>query len=107
MSFDKFIKYEALTSLAFGAISSTYADIGVPLIREGDDVLLVNTTDITVIASFDDGTTDAVAIPSGGSYAGEYLKKKKILKKGSQVQIKDNGTGATSGNVFLTVEGHD
>ena len=70
MSFDRFIKYEASRSLAFGSISSSYANLGVVTLRDGDDVIVTNTTDATMIISFDGGTTDAVAIPAGGSYAG-------------------------------------
>jgi hypothetical protein len=54
---------EVLRTLAFGAISGTYAGIGAALLNPARIIYLVNTTDVLLTFSFD-GVNDHFVIPS-------------------------------------------
>lgn len=54
---------EVLRTLAFGAISGTYAGIGTALLNPCKILYIVNTTDVLLTFSFD-GVNDHFVIPS-------------------------------------------
>ena len=100
---------EALRSLAFGSISSTYADVGTLTTHAIYQVTITNDTNATMIFSKDDGSTDWVAIPAGVTRTFDYLRKNEgnqtaLIPVGTQFQVKDTGAAASSGAVYISVE---
>jgi hypothetical protein len=102
-------KNEGARSLAFGSISSSYANLGTPTTKAAYQVTVVNNTDALMIFSKDGGATDWIRLP-GSSFGIWYFngetegKSKGRVQKGTQFQVKDAGSSASSGEVSISLE---
>lgn len=100
---------EDVRSLAFGSISSSYADVGSPTSHPLWQITVNNTTDVLMIVSKDGGGTDWIRIPPATSGIWEYTLKtergdKADIPLGIQFQVKDAGDAATEGEVSISTE---
>lgn len=91
----------ALRNIAFGSISSTYANLGAVLSAPLEILILNNGTDATMIVSID-GANDNFKL-SAGQVREIKLRKDWFFEKGLQIRIKDAGVAATSG--YFCAEG--
>ena len=94
------VKPEPLRTLAFGAISGTYAMIGTALAFPSRKLIIQNLTDVVVTFS-DDGTTDVMVLPAGGMVIldRKYEESNDYYGKGTQFYA----MGApTMGAVYLS-----
>lgn len=107
MAYGTRVSYEALRSLAFGSISGTYAALGTPTTGHCRLYAIKNNTNADLILSLD-GSTDHVFL-SSNSYMITDLSSNKVrddglfISVGTQFYIKDNGSAASSGSVYLEV----
>jgi hypothetical protein len=99
--------FEPLRSIAFGAISSSYAPVGAPLSDTARKVKFVNTTNAGVMLSLD-GVTDHDYIPSNGFALYDLVDSSNIdqqkpeIPLGTQFYVK--GT-PSSGTFYIVVTG--
>ena len=96
---------EGVRTVAFGSLTSSYADIGAATTHPIRIIMVKNTTDVSITVSADDGTKDWFDIPAGGADVLDVttngLDAGWFLPVGSQFQVKDQGTGATEGKVII------
>lgn len=101
---------EDVRTLAFGSMSDSYADVGSVTSNPAWQVTVQNTTDVLLIVSKDDGSTDWLRLPASTSgvweYNAETEKGQKIrLPTGTQFQVKHvTGTAPTEGELNISVE---
>jgi len=101
------VAWEPLRTLAFGGISGTYAGVGGTLDNPAHQIVVENETDVDVFGSFN-GITDHLFIPSGQARIYDFTSNKGpgggfYLAQGARLYIRDNGTPASSGAVYLEV----
>lgn len=102
------LKPEELRSLAFGAIGGAYADLGSPLSQDAVIFHIQNATNAAVLVSLFK-QEDHEYVAAGGfllldvSANRSHLSQTRIIRAGTQVQIKEGPDGApTSGSVYLS-----
>ena len=99
------LKAEGARTLAFGSISSSYADVGAVTSNPIRIIMVKNTTDVSVTISADDGTTDWFDVPPGGADTLDVYANGGPdgagLPIGAQFQVKDQGSAATEGKVII------
>jgi hypothetical protein len=100
------LQAETLRSLAFGSISGTYMGIGTAMAHPIRMFVLNNLTDKLLLFSFD-GINDHLVLPTNGYMILDMTSNKTIpqgffLAEGTRVYVKDNGSAATSGAVYLS-----
>lgn len=99
------VEAEGVRTLAFGGISSTYADIGAVTANPIRIIMVKNTTDVAVTVSWDGGVTDVFDIPAGGADTLDLYTNGgndgAYRPINSQFQVKDQGSAATSGKVIV------
>jgi hypothetical protein len=101
------LRAETLRTVLFGSISGTYMGIGTAFNHPIRIFHLQNLTDQLLIFSFD-GINDTLALPSNGFLLLDVTSNKTIqqgffLADGDRIYVKDNGTPATTGAVYLSV----
>lgn len=95
-------KDEAIRELAFGDVSTTYVELGVSLVHDAKVMVLDNQLNANVYISFD-GVTDHKKFKAGQTRVIDLDSNEMYRKKGTQVWVRDDGTGASSGWVALEV----
>lgn len=100
------LRAEALRSLAFGAISSSYALIQSAIARPLRILQVQNLTDVTMTFSFD-GVIDHFVLPPNGFLLIDVTANKIdeggfYISRGTALSVKDQGTPASSGAVYVT-----
>lgn len=100
------LRAEALRSLAFGSISSTYTAIGSKFAHPTRIMHLQNLTNADIVWSMD-GITDHGVIASGGFLlldvvANKTLDQGQFISEGTIMYAKSSGD-PTSGSVYLSV----
>ena len=98
------VQDEALRELAFGSISSAYANLGGVTLFDADIVTIGNNTDTDVYVSFDGGTTPHKKLPAHSSTVFDYHANSLFRIAGTQIAIKDNTVAATTGWVIAEIE---
>ena len=99
------IRYENLRTLAFGAISGTYAGVGAAFANPVRILKITNTTDGDLTISFD-GVNDKDIVPASSSWIHDYGSNK--AETGGQLdqaigeRVYVKGT-ASLGSVYVTV----
>jgi len=106
MSYTTQIAWEPLRSLDATTLAGSYVNVGTPLENPGYIVKMVNTSDVDVTVSVD-GSTDVDICPAGGFWL--YDEGKIGLSAGipalpAGTQLMVNGTGATTGDIFVVVQ---
>lgn len=107
MAFGTRVSFEAVRELAFGAISGTYAALGVPLTNNARLVSFQNSTDVAVYISFD-GSTDHLRMATN-SFKLLDLSSNKVrddglfIASGTQIWVKQVSSGPSSGTVWAEV----
>lgn len=101
--------FRALSSLAFGSISGTYANLGTALTRPARAFKITNNTEGDIIYSTNGGTTDHDFLPAGSfvlwdvqSNINPQFDDKFVFPIGAQFAVKQV-TAPVSGAVYLTV----
>ena len=95
---------EALRTLAFGSISSSYAALGTALANPSRQIMIVNTTDSLLTFSLD-GVTDHFVLPSGSQFILDVSSNMVLpsgtwmISKGLVFYVKG---GPGSGSVYLS-----
>lgn len=100
------LRAEELRTLAFGSISGTYTLIQSALDKPARLLLVQNLTDALLIFSFD-GIIDHFVLPASGFLLLDVMTNKLndngfFISRGSAISVKDNGSAATTGSVYLT-----
>lgn len=103
------VAFEALRTLAFGSISTSYAAIGTPLTAPCRIVKIFNGTNLMLRISLD-GTTDHDAIPPSTGQVYDITGNREddggfFIATGTQFYAKTETGTPSSGNVYLTVIG--
>ena len=98
------VQDEGIRELAFGAVSSAYANLGGVLLYDATILTMTNNLDVDCYVSFDGGTTGHKKIPAHTSTVYDYHANDLFRKAGTQVAVKDNGVAATAGWIDLEVE---
>jgi len=108
MSQSTTVKWDALRSLAFGAIGGAYAAVGTPFHAPARILIIQNLTDTLLVVSFD-GVTDNLALPSGGQLIVDYMSDQAsfvgyfMQSAGTQVYVKDGGVAPTAGSFNVSL----
>lgn len=97
------IKDEAIRETAFGSVTSSFVALGSALGHDAFRITLVNDTDANVYVSTD-GSTNMKKLPPKSDRIYDDKTNDMYRKKNTQFYIKDDGTGATEGAVWLEVE---
>lgn len=97
------VKFDALTSLAFGALSSTYATLITSIPRRTRQIALTNSLNDSVTVSFDGGTTDHLVLLASQSYILNLAETDAIDHALSALKIKSTGSDPTSGTIYASV----
>lgn len=100
------MKPETLREVAFGDITSNYTDFGDPLAFPSVLFHIINNTDANIYISLFEGI-DHFYIPAGTFVIYDVSSNKGIggdrsFAQNTQVQLKDDGSAASSGIVTLT-----
>lgn len=98
------VQDEEIRELAFGAVSSAYANLGGVTLFDADILTVTNNLDVDCYISFDGGTTSHKKVPAHTSTVYDYHTNDLFRKSGTQVAVKDNGVAATTGWIDLEVE---
>lgn len=97
------IKDEAIRETAFGDLTSSYVALGSALEHDAFRITLVNDTDTHVYFTTD-GSTDMKKMAPKSDRIFDDKTNDMYRKKDTQFSIKDNGTPATEGAVWMEVE---
>jgi hypothetical protein len=105
MAFFVDLRADPLRSLAFGSISSSYAAIGTPFGHPVRMMIVQNFTNVQLTYSFD-GINDHFVLPTFGQVifdvtTNEFQQSGFVISVNTNMMVK--GTGATSGNVYVSV----
>lgn len=97
-------EFEDLRTLAFGAISGTYAGVGSPFSHAVRLLFIVNETDVGLTVSFN-GVNDQLYIPASGFFLFDVTANKSLgqglfITEGKRVYVKGS---PTSGSVYVSV----
>jgi hypothetical protein len=100
------LQFEPIRSLAFGSIGATYMGVGTSLANPARQIYITNTTDATLMFSFD-GVDDHFALPSNGFLLLDITSNKTrnegfFLAEGDRLYVKEVGT-PTLGTVYFSV----
>ena len=102
------IFYEPLRSLGFADIGANYVNIGDPFSHPVRILRVFNNTDVDLLISFDGETPeDFIATKSG--YVYDYSTNRSDQAglaeqvAGTSIYVKENGTSAASGSIYVTV----
>jgi len=98
------VQDEVLRELAFGSISSAYANLGTVLLFDANIITITNNSDSDIYISFDGGTKTAKKLPAYTSTVYDYHTNDMYREKGTQIAIMDDGSAATVGWVVAEVE---
>jgi hypothetical protein len=98
------VQDEALRELAFGAISSAYANLGTVTLFNADIVTITNNSDTDIYISFDGGTNTHKKLAAHTSTVYDYHTNDLFRIAGTQIAIKDNTVAATTGWVVAEIE---
>lgn len=98
---------ETVRSLAFGSISGTYMGIGTSFTHPIRQFFIQNLTDQTLMFSFD-GVSDHFPLPRNGFLLNDVTSNKTLsqgffLPEGMRIYVRDLGSAATSGTVYVSV----
>jgi hypothetical protein len=102
------VRFEDLRSLAFGSISGTYTAVGTPFSNPVRILKVTNLTDANLLVSFN-GIDDKDIVAANGFFLYDFSTNKSdaagLLEQsaGDRLYIKDDGSAATSGSVYVTV----
>ena len=104
--FSKVVRFDAIRTLAFGAISGTYAKLGVANAHLGRVLKIINNTNGDIFISFD-GSTDNDFIPASNFCLYDLTSNlfpgtEYVLERGTQIWVKQS-TAPTSGSVYATI----
>lgn len=105
MAFGTRVGVEALRSVAFGSVTSSYAALGAATTDYVRLVSFNNSTNQDIFVSLD-GVTDHFRVVSNGFKLLDLTSNKVrddglFLAKGTIFYVKDGGTGPTSGNFWI------
>ena len=97
---------EAIRSLAFGSISSSYAAVGTATSNIPRQFIFTNATDADLMLSFD-GSTDHIFLAAGAALINDVCTNQVqdsgwYITMGTQIFVKDLGSAATSGSVYVS-----
>lgn len=107
MAFGTRVSFEAVRELGFGALSASYAALGVPLVDNTRLLTLQNSTNVPMYISFD-GTTNHLRMAQN-SFKLLDLSANKIrddglfLASGTQIYVKEVSASSTEGAVWAEV----
>ena len=98
---------EALRTLAYSGISSTYAGVGTGLIHPARCIYILNNTDRALTFSLG-GIEDWLVLPSLAYFfwdiaANQSLNRGWYLAEGERLYVKTPTTNPTQGNVYFSV----
>lgn len=101
------MKFEPLRSLAFGSIGAAYAALGAVMANPVRFLALTNTTDVSILFSFD-GVNDHLVLPSMGFLVLDITANRSqdtgfYLSEGDRAYVKQASGAAGSGSVYLSV----
>jgi hypothetical protein len=102
------LRIEALRTLAFGAIGAAYANVGTPLVNPAQILILQNTTDATLMFSFDGGITDHIALMAYSSIIIDVSSDLVMsagalyISVGTQIAVKQRAGAASLGSADIT-----
>lgn len=94
------VRFDALRSLAFGAIGAAFTDLGTALTSVTRIAKVVNTTDADVIISYDGGVNSNDVVPAGGFYLYDEASNGLVFSIGTQFSAR-RLTVPTSGTLYL------
>lgn len=103
------VQFEALRSIAFGAISGTYAVLGTPLSNPARIIKITNNTDADLLATTD-SSQDEMFLPKNSFVLFDLSANKFtnesywLFAKNTQFYIKESAT-PTTGSVYLEALG--
>jgi len=105
MTYKNAATFDALRSVAFGSINSTYTQVGPVLPASAVAVSFKNATDATIYISTD-GVTDMIAIPPGWAEVYDIRGNAPnitdyLLSQGTAFLIKYSGSAPSSGSVYI------
>ncbi len=100
------VRFEPLRSIAFGAISGTYAGVGTAVNDPIREMILKNVTDSDLYVSTD-GVTDMHHMSSGQVDHFDFTSNKSIgggffLAQGDRIYVRTVSGAPTQGAVYLT-----
>jgi len=100
------MRAEPLRSLAFGAISAAYAQVGPALNNAPSQILVQNLTDSLLVFSFD-GIVDHFVLPAGGFFLSDIASNKALggglcLSRGDGLWVKVISAPSV-GSVYFSV----
>jgi len=106
-------EFDELREIAFGDISSTYALVGNTFDYSPRLIKIVNETNVGLYIAYDknymQGNLEQDMISAGGAFIYDIGSNKAVqggvlsMPKLNGVWIKDRGSAATSGSVYVTV----
>jgi len=101
------VRFEPLRSLAFGAISGTYAGMGLPLANPSRIVKVSNFTDANILVSIN-GVDDHDIVAANGFYLYDLGTNKSDAgglfeePQGDRIYVKAEDALPTEGNIYFT-----
>lgn len=108
MAISNVIRFDAIRTVLFGSLSTSYVNIGTPLSHIIRVFKMINTSDVDATISFDGGITDNDYIPAGGFCLYDFSANagsdgQLSLQKGTQVAAKMASAPTVGGVVITTI----
>ena len=97
------LKFNAVSSVAFGGVTSTYANLVASLPRRVRQIALANSLDASVTLSFDGGTTDHLVLLASQSYTLNLAEQDALVHATKALQIKSTGSDPGAGTIYASV----
>lgn len=105
MAYSRVVRFDALRTIAFGAISGTYAKVGTPLTKPMRLVKFLNTSNVDLVISFDaindhiympTSSFDLIDLNSNQDPGNDYK-----FQIGTQIYVKQAAGAAASGGIYV------
>lgn len=91
-------------------LSGSYQDVGVVMASAVVGFVMYNTSDVDCQLSFDDGTTDTIIIPAGGTFSSSRFSQitnqeniTYLIAEGAQIQVKQITGAGTTGDLYINI----
>jgi len=106
MAYSKIVRFDAYRTLAFGAISGTFAAVGSVLTKPLRLIKFMNTSTVDLIVSFD-AVTNNIYLPAGSFdlydlNANQDPAYDFKMQVGTQIYVKQASGAPSSGGIFVT-----